>query len=62
MQVHIEQQFKEEDTIQNSILWIQLGFWLLDVDAIHVGYNIKRMNLGNLSIFFSTRKIDVKYS
>lgn len=45
MQVHIEKQFKEENTIQKSILTMQLDFWSLGVDAVYVGYNIRRMNL-----------------
>lgn len=56
MQVHTEQQSKEEDSMQKSILRMQLVFWSLGVDAVYVGYNIRRMNLWNLSIF-STGKM-----
>lgn len=36
MQVHTEQHSKEEDNIQKSILWMQLGFWSLGDDAVYM--------------------------
>lgn len=56
MQVHTEQQSKEEDNIQKSILWMHLGFWSLGVDAVYMLNIVLREWIYEIWVFFLLEK------